>query len=259
MINQNSKKLENALPCRVDAYLSMKNLGYCKLDSDDFSLSDTQKSDLDIIQKHFDTLQRDPYGEDSGRYRQHSKYVFLPCLNLLIPHCTEHASCYKQDIKFNDEVIDEARKFQPVPNDILLNNLITSFILHDFKNSPLAHYSSTVPMEVGIHFIRTKAMTGSPGVAVPNRLHKDGEPCTWIHLINREGLSGGENIITDNSKDNILCEHTLLNPLDSIGIVDDQVWHQVKPVSVSGHTNVGYRDVILIDFTPMFAKPNSPS
>jgi hypothetical protein len=51
----------------------------------------------------------------------------------------------------------------------------------------------------------------------------------------------------------------MLKPLDSIGIVDDLVWHQVKPVHVDGHGKVGFRDVILIDFTPMFAVPNNPS
>ncbi|MEJ2795564.1 2OG-Fe dioxygenase family protein [Iodobacter sp. LRB] len=259
MISGNHKALENALECRVNAYPIMKSMGYCKLDSDDFSLTDEQKSDLSHIQRHFDTLALDPYGEKSGRYRQHSKYVFLPCLNLLVPQSSEYAYSYKQDIGFNDEVVDEARKFQSVPNDILSNKLITSLVLHDFKNSPLHQYSSTIPMEVGIHFIRMKAEVGSPGVSVPNRLHKDGEPCTWVHLINRNGVSGGESIITDNTKTNILCNQIMLNPLDSIGVVDDLVWHQVKPVHVDGHGKVGYRDVILIDFTPMFAMPNNPS
>ncbi|WP_440531227.1 2OG-Fe dioxygenase family protein [Serratia ureilytica] len=259
MIRGNIKEFENTLECRVSAYPMMTDVGYCKLASDDFNLTDAQKSDLSIIQRHFDTLALDPYGENAGRYRQHSKYVLLPCFNLLIPQSSEHAYSYKQDVGFNDEVVEEARKFQPVPNEILSNNLITSLVLHDFKNSPLHEYASTIPMEVGIHFIRMKATVDAPGISVPNRLHKDGEPCTWIHLINRDGVSGGENIITDNTKTNILCNEAMLKPLDSIGIVDDLVWHQVKPVHVDGDGKVGFRDVILIDFTPMFAVPNNPS
>ena len=228
MIRGNIKEFENTLECRVSAYPMMTDVGYCKLASDDFNRTDAQKSDLSIIQRHFDTLALDPYS-------------------------------YKQDVGFNDEVVEEARKFQPVPNEILSNNLITSLVLHDFKNSPLHEYASTIPMEVGIHFIRMKATVDAPGISVPNRLHKDGEPCTWIHLINRDGVSGGENIITDNTKTNILCNEAMLKPLDSIGIVDDLVWHQVKPVHVDGHGKVGFRDVILIDFTPMFAVPNNPS
>ncbi|WP_027253037.1 2OG-Fe dioxygenase family protein [Photobacterium halotolerans] len=253
------KEFENSLICRVNAYQKMKIMGFCSLNSEDFSLTDAQKLDLSLIQRHFDSLALDQYDENAGRYRQHSKYVYLPLLNILVPQSSENTSCYKQDIGFNDEVRNEARKFQPVPNDILLNNLIRSLIFHDFKNSPLYQYSSTVPMEVGIHFIRMKAMVESPSISVPNRLHKDGEPCTWIHLINRVGVSGGENIITDNTKTNILCNQIMHNPLDSIGIVDDLVWHQVKPIHVDEHSQVGYRDVILIDFTPMLAMPNSPS
>ncbi|UYA61303.1 hypothetical protein NAL19_3230 [Pectobacterium sp. F1-1] len=251
-------ELENRLICRVNAYKTMMSQGYCQLDSDDFSLTDDQKSDLHIIQRHFDSLAQDPYDQKSGRYRQHSKYVLLPCLDLLIPQSSEHAYSYKQDINFNDEVIDKPRKFQQVPDKILSNRLITALILHDFKNSPLYQYSDTIPMEVGIHFIRMKATFGSPSISVPNRLHKDGEPCTWIHLVNRDGVSGGENIITDNTQVNVLCNQIMLNPLDSIGIVDDLVWHQVKPIHVEEQGKVGYRDVILIDFTPMAAIPNSP-
>lgn len=192
-IREDNKEFKTSLMCRVKAYPKMKKMGFCNLNSEDFSLTDAQKFDLRLIQRHFDTLALDPYDENSGRYRQHSKYVYLPCFNLLVPQSHENTSCYKQHIGFNDEVKNEARKFQLIPNDILLNNLIRSLILHDFKNSPLYQYSSTVPMEVGIHFIRMKAMVESPSISVPNRLHKDGEPCTWIHLINRAGVSGGEN------------------------------------------------------------------
>lgn len=259
MISGNHNEFDNTLVCRVNAYQTMKSMGYCQLDSDDFNLTDEQKSDLSFIQRHFDSLALDPYDEKSGRYRQHSKYVLLPCLHLLVPQSSEHAYSYKQDVGFNDEVIGEARKFQPVPDEILSNKLIASLILHDFKNSPLYQYADTVPMEVGIHFIRMKATFSSPSISVPNRLHKDGEPCTWIHLINRNGVSGGENIITDNTQTNILCNQIMLRPLDSIGIVDDLVWHQVKPIHVEEQGKVGYRDVMLIDFTPMFAMPNNPA
>ena len=97
-----------------------------------------------------------------------------------------------------------------------------------------------------------------PGVGVPNCLHKDGEPVTWIHLMNRKGVDGGENIITDNSQKQVLCETTLNAPLDSIGIVDEMVWHMVKPVRVAEPAAVGVRDVILVDFTPLMAAPSKP-
>ncbi|KUI97197.1 2OG-Fe dioxygenase family protein [Vibrio sp. MEBiC08052] len=247
------------LICKLDAYSRMTELGFCYLRSNDFTLSPSQQHDLNIIQKHFDSLAIDPYDQNSGRYRQHSKYIFLPCYKLLIPHSSERTSYYKQDIGFNDEVMEQARAFQPVPNDILSNNLIRSMILHDFENSPLRQYSSTVPMEVGIHFIRMEAKVDSPSISVPNRLHKDGEPCTWIHLINRVGVCGGENIITDNTKTNVLCREIMHDTLDSIGLVDELVWHQVKPIYVDEQSEIGHRDVILIDFTPMLATPNTPN
>lgn len=171
----------------------------------------------------------------------------MPFYKLLIPHSSDVGSRYKQDIEFNDEVENEARKFQPIPNNILRNDLLVSMILHDFDNSPLRQYPSITPMEVGVHFIRMKAQIDSPSISVPNRLHKDGEPCTWIHLINRVNVSGGENIIADNTKENILFEGVMCNPLDSIGLVDDLVWHQVKPIYVSNGSDTGYIPVIIED------------
>lgn len=245
------------LKCLKETRQQMANIGFCYLKGDDFVLTENQNLAFRRVQDHFNVLPRDPYDEVANRYRQLSRYVLIPFAGLLIPR-PEQASLYKQDVAFNDETKVVERQFEALPERIYSCEFIRALIVHDFQNSPFDEYSLSLPIDVGVHFIRLLAEPGKPGVAVPNRLHKDGEPFTWIHLVNRKGVTGGENVITDNSQANVLCETTLNNSLDSIGIADDRVWHQVKPVYAEEQVNVGFRDVILIDFTPMVAQPLEP-
>lgn len=240
-----------------DALKRMKTDGYCHVEADDFMLTDEQWVSFKSVQLHFEALPLDTYDKAANRYRQLTRYVLLPYAGLLVPRPYK-AITYKQDVGFNQEAMGIVRQFEAVPESICESDFLRALIMHDFANSPLDDETLAGPIEVGVHFIRLKATPNRPGVAVPNRLHKDGEPVTWIHLMNRKGVTGGENTITDNSQKQVLCEATLNAPLDSIGIVDDMVWHMVKPVQVVESATVGVRDVILVDFTPMVAAPSEP-
>lgn len=240
-----------------DAREQMKNDGFCYVDAKDFVLTPEQESSFIAVQQHFEALPLDTYDKAANRYRQLTRYVLLPFAGLLVPRPYK-AITYKQEVGFNQEAMGVARQFEAVPDNICGSDFLRALIMHDFANSPLDDEMLAGPIEVGVHFIRMKATPDRPGVAVPNRLHKDGEPVTWIHLMNRKGVTGGENIITDNSQMKVLCETTLNSPLDSIGIVDEMVWHMVKPVQVAEPAKVGVRDVILIDFTPLVSAPSAP-
>lgn len=58
----------------------------------------------------------------------------------------------------------------------------------------------SMPVDVGVHAIRYVPRPGFPVVPTPNQLHKDGESYTFIHLIRRRGITGGENLVADNDK-----------------------------------------------------------
>jgi hypothetical protein len=105
-------------------------------------------------------------------------------------------------------------------------------------------------VDVGVHAIRCVARPGLPGISSPNRLHKDGEPFTFVHLIGRHGITGGKNLVTDNAKQ-LLVSLTLTERLDTVAVSDKDGYHQVKPIEVAPGHSEGYRDVLLIDFTPM--------
>jgi hypothetical protein len=237
-----------------DALGRMKADGFCHVEADDFMMTQQQRASFLAVRRHFDALPQDTYDTAASRFRQLTRYVLLPFAGLLVSRPYK-AITYKQDVGFNQEAMGIARQFAPVPDRICESDFLRALIMHDFANSPLDDDILAGPIEVGVHFIRLKATPDCPGVAVPNRLHKDGEPVTWIHLMNRKSVTGGENIITDNSQQRVLCETTLNAPLDSIGLVDDMVWHMVTPVRVVEPATVGVRDVILVDFTPMVAAP----
>lgn len=245
------------LKCLKETRQQMVEIGFCHLNGDDFVLTENQNAAFRRVQDHFNVLSPDPYDKVANRFRQMQRYVLIPFAGMLIPR-PEQALFYKQDVTFNDEAKGIERRFEVIPERIYSSEFIRALIEYDFQNSPFDELSLSLPIDVGVHFIRLQAEPGKPGVAVPNRLHKDGEPFTWIHLINRKGVTGGENVVTDNSQANVLCEITLKKPLDSIGIVDDQVWHQVKPVYAEEQVDKGFRDVILVDFTPMVAQPLEP-
>jgi hypothetical protein len=251
---------DTSLPGMVsvrNALLQMRAKGFCHLEADDFVLTDEQRESLATVQGHFNSLPLDTYDESANRYRQLSRYVLLPFAGLLVPRPNK-ALIYQQNIGFNAEARGIERQFAALPEAISKADFLRELIMHDFANSPLDQEMLSGPIEVGVHFIRLWATPERPGVAVPNRLHKDGEPVTWVHLMNRRDVVGGESVITDNSQAKVLCEATLNAPLDSIGIVDDMVWHMVKPVRVAESATVGIRDVILVDFTPMIAAPSKP-
>lgn len=164
-----------------DSLKQMKADGFCHLEADDFVLTKEQRASLAVVQDHFDTLPLDTYDEGANRHRQLSRYVLLPFASLLVPR-PNRALIYKQDVGFNEEAMGIERQFEAVPEAICEADFLRELIMHYFVNSPLDEDMLCGPIEVGVHFIRLRATPYHPGVAVPNRLHKDGEPVTWIHL-----------------------------------------------------------------------------
>ena len=130
------------------------------------------------------------------------------------------------------------------------NSFLREMILFDFFNTPFDKAIWSTPVDVGVHEIRYVARPGLPGISSPNRLHKDGEPFTFVHLIERYGITGGDSLVTDNDK-RPLVRLTLTDRLDTVTVSDKDVYHQVKPIEVAPGESEGYRDVLLIDFTPM--------
>ena len=225
----------------------LERQGYACFKGSDLSVPQDLQQDLNSLRRDYETLPLDQYCESGNRHRRHSRYVLLPWLNLLEARPISH---YLQDRELNPTDGGVMRTFERLSGEMEANTFLRAMILFDFSNTPFEKAIGSTPVDVGVHMIRMVARPGLPGVSSPNRLHKDGEPFTFIHLIERHGITGGESLVADNDK-RPLVRKTLDDRLDTVTVSDKDVYHHVEPIEVAPGESEGYRDVLLIDFTPM--------
>ena len=227
-----------------------KNLidkGYACFNGSDLTISSNLRRELNSFCAAYETLPADPYCERGNRYRRHSRFVLLPWLGLLEPRPITQ---YLQDRDLNPTDGGMVRNFERLSNAMESNEFLREMILFDFHNTTFPEAVRSMPMDVGVHAIRHVARPGLPGVSSPDQLHKDGEPYTFVHLIGRHGVTGGESLVADNDKRS-LAKTSLKDRLDTVAVSDKDVYHAVTPVEVAPGETEGYRDVLLIDFTPL--------
>ena len=115
------------------------------------------------------------------------------------------------------------------------------------------------PFIAGVHLVTYEARPGRPAVSSPDLLHCDGEPFTFIHLVERRNVEGGANMIAPRAFEKkrpdevppeaVLAELTLESPLDTIAVNDAKVAHYVSRVQTVPGADRGWRSVILVDFS----------
>lgn len=158
--------------------------GYACFKGSDLTVPQHLQRELNSLRKDYETLPPDQYCESGNRYRRHSRYVLLPWLNLLE---VRPISQYIQDREFNPADGGVIRTFERLSKSMEVNAFLREMILFDFLNTTFDEAIQSTPVDVGVHAIRYVARPGLPGVSSPNMLHKDGEPFTFIHLIERRG------------------------------------------------------------------------
>jgi len=225
----------------------LEQQGYAYFKGASLSLPPSLQRELSLLEQDYEHLPADQYCESGNRYRRHSRYVLLPWLDLLEPR---PVSYYIQDRELNPADGGVTRTFERLSAPTEANAFLRAMILFDFSNTTFAEPIWSMPVDVGVHAIRYVARPGFPVVPTPNHLHKDGEPYTFIHLIGRRGVTGGENLVADNDKQP-LVEITLTDCLDTVVVSDEDVYHHVEPIEAATGASKSYRDVLLIDFTPM--------
>jgi hypothetical protein len=189
----------------------------------------------------------DPHAADGNRDRRYGKFIFYPWSKKMQPW-PMHS--YQQSASLNPEASGEARKLPPLTLTIENNQFLQKLTFADFAVTPFDDDAQQYPMAVNVHIIKMKARPGVPGTSSPNTLHKDGEPFTFVHLLKRKNISGGETVVADNDM-RTLFTTTLEETLDTVVVRDDAVFHQVKEVFVLPGIPEGYRTALLIDFTPL--------
>jgi hypothetical protein len=197
-------------------------------------------------------LPLDEYAPDGTRHRCYDRFYLLAPSRPLSRQAPEANgyNTYFQAQTFNPVNGGQQRRFKALPADLAESVFLHQLIRFDYAQTDFSVAQRSRPIEVGIHTVKMRALPGRPGVSSPNRLHKDGEHYTFIHLLERTNVTGGQSVIADNSLRPVF-EVTLEQCLDTVAVRDDAVYHHVEPVHVQPPASQGHRIVVIIDFTPL--------
>ena len=228
--------------------LDILNQGFSLLPAEELLFSADLQKAKDLFLTDWENLALDEHMQDGGtyRYRRYGKYSLNANTKNL---CYLGSSSYYQSEEMNPLNGGTVRKFEPLLIDTVDNTFLRSLILFDFSQLPIEQKQHQ-NWNVGIHQIRILAKPDEVGHPAPEGIHKDGEMFTVQHLIRRENVVGGENTIYDNDK-NPLHTWVQQKPFDSYYFEDEAVYHSVSEIHSKDETNVGYRDILLIDFDPL--------
>ena len=184
-------------------------------------------------------------GPGITRFKRHDKLVYLPWSGYIsrLP-----LPCYYRDLPSWPAL---GRQYVGLGDDVLKSHAFAQLIERDVRACPMSAVDGSYPIELGINLIRVQAanqMTGSS----PNEPHRDGERYIVIHLIRRHNIVGGENGIWSDVG-NCLWTGVLHNPFDSLFVDDVRLMHHIGPIAIGSVSQAGFRDVLIVDITPMRA------
>jgi hypothetical protein len=79
--------------------------------------------------------------------------------------------------------------------------------------------------------------------------HKDGAKYVTTHLITRKDIEGAQSTFYENGNDDsLITEITMARQLDSLAFADREIYHGVKPITITRPQ--GHRDIIVLGFHP---------
>lgn len=248
--------------------LEVKKSGFHRWDLlDEFGLTENDPNYL-ALKAAFDDLPLDPYSPDSGRHRRYARGLFLPWTQELtwMPQTAsqfaEGAHGYYQgdnNPEFPGEVV---RNLPAVSDDVLNNPLLMRLLQFDYTQTFWSEDDSVWPLYVGLHLMKLRIEDEhQEAVASPNELHQDGEPFVFVHLLYRDNVVGGRNVLAtpphrgeqpeDVPAEDILADFLIEKPLESYGIDDSRVSHYVAPVRRGPEDRPGERSIFIVDWVPM--------
>jgi hypothetical protein len=192
------------------------------------------------------SLKLDMNDPQKCRHRAYQKYV-LDAWNRSLR--VRPVSTYYQELEYNPQDGGKPRTFESLGN-AAWNPFLMELVVGLFNALPINDQLQLASWDVGVHVNRQIAREGVPAKASPNHLHKDGEPFTAIIPLRREHIEGGRTIVAKDARGEMVLEDCILEPFEAVVVVDSAVWHHVTPIQVAPGFDCGYRDVMLIEFTP---------
>lgn len=222
--------------------------------------------DLSGMLKAVQAAPVDPYDPTASRHRLYSQVFHHHDGTLgLVPPFQDgpnlhQYTTYFQASHFNRQFGDQTRRFPPFPNALLESVAIRKLVNACFSLIPSwrMERSRRNSLLVGLHAQALKSDGRRAGMASPPHLHQDGEPFTFIVMLERKNVTGGISYIAtvdaagqspdDIDEARILARGPLMLPLDILAVDDERVTHHVSGV-LGANGQPGCRSVLLIDFS----------
>ncbi|GAA2553799.1 2OG-Fe dioxygenase family protein [Winogradskya consettensis] len=137
------------------------------------------------------------------------------------------------------------RVFEAVSDDVLLSAGMRALVGFDARMATAL--SGNTSWEIGVHLVRIIARSGVEGLPTPEGRHRDGHAYVGMHMLRRDGVTGGLSTVYPNDGGQVV-QTTLLEPLDSMFVDDAMVTHEVSATVPEGVS--GVRDMLLVDVNP---------
>jgi hypothetical protein len=211
----------------------------------------------------------DPYDLTGSRFRRYHQATFFPWCSRIVsnppfedgPNLAPY-SAYFQAKHFNIEYGNQRRRFAPFGDELLSNPALLALTNICFRLIPRWRLKGDGrwPVLVGMHLVRLQSDGRRAAVATPNHAHQDGEPFTFVIMLERDNIVGGVSYIVqarcagrhpDDLLDcEVLATGTLTEPLDIAAVDDARVAHHVTGV-LGADGRPGSRSVLLLDYSEL--------
>lgn len=216
---------------------SLQERGYAVISPDSLSqLVKAPLKDLDILKTYWNTLPRDPYLKDGGRYRfrRHASYLIHQGALELAPH-----RAHWQSVDYNALHGGIERWFEPLEPALQSNSSWQQLMLGISQLFP-----ASPRWYVEAHSFRIDTSDGI-GRPTPEGAHRDGVDYVVVILVDRVGVKGGETRIFE-AQGSIGLRFTLQDSWTALVLNDAKMIHETTPIQPIGAH--GYRDTLVITF-----------
>lgn len=238
----------NLIHMESDVTESIEQNGFAIVQREQFCINGALIEDMHNLSNYYNFLEIDEYilqkEKKQYRKRRYGSYMYDVSKNKLYPN--KHESFFQNE-NINSAYGGIERVFAPIEMHILNNSFLHEIIKADFSKLPLRDRKSSDSWFVGVHLFRVETKKDEVGYATPEGVHQDGHDFVVQHMIKRTNISGGESTIYNLNKEEIESI-TLTAMMDSCFVNDKKVMHSVSEVKSYNDNEVGYRDMLILDF-----------
>jgi len=199
----------------------------------------------ETLSSSWENLDLDTYMKEGDvyRYRKFGRFTYDSTTGHVQPIMD---NTFYQSDKINAYAGNVERVFSPLDIDIYKNRF-----LHYIISTSLHHFMETYKInqkkwDITLHQFRIIANKEMIGLPTPEGIHQDGHKFISMHLIKRKDVNGGVSKIYNRSKEEV-SEILLKDPMDSLFINDEELYHSVTPISPITEDKA-YRDILVIDY-----------